>query len=136
MQTNKLGAKLREIRKSKKLTQAQLAAASDVSQGTIGNIESGLRGYGESLVNIARALGVTPEFLRGEKGHEEKGKQSLKLAKEVATNRDRVSGDEITELIQLYCQATEEGKKQIIRMARQAEKPERLRNISSTNDKR
>ena len=66
METNKLGGILRTARKAKKLTQAGLAAKAGVSQGTIGNIESGLRGYGESLVDIAKALEVSPEYLRGE----------------------------------------------------------------------
>lgn len=61
-----LGEILRSKRKSNGLTQAQLAAKAGVSQGTIGNIESGIRGYGESLVDIARALEVSVEHLRGE----------------------------------------------------------------------
>lgn len=58
--------RLRRLRKAAGLTQAQLARAAGVSQGTIGNIESGLRGYGESLVDIAKALNVPAEYLRGE----------------------------------------------------------------------
>jgi len=37
-----------------------------LTQGTIGNIESGIRGYGESLLDIAKALGVDPAYLRME----------------------------------------------------------------------
>lgn len=48
------------------LTQAALARAAGVSQGTIGNIESGQRGYGESLVDIAKALEVSAAYLRCE----------------------------------------------------------------------
>lgn len=59
--------RLIRLRKAAGFTQSQLAAAAKVSQGTIGNIESGLRGYGESIVNIAAALGVSPEYLRCEK---------------------------------------------------------------------
>lgn len=58
--------RLIRLRKERDLTQAKLANAAGVSQGTIGNLESGLRGYGESIVNIAAALGVTPEYLRVE----------------------------------------------------------------------
>jgi transcriptional regulator with XRE-family HTH domain len=60
------GARLRRLREAAGFTQAKLAAAAGVSQGTIGNVESGLRGYGRSLINIARVLGVSPEYLTGE----------------------------------------------------------------------
>ncbi|WP_312463519.1 LexA family transcriptional regulator [Comamonas sp.] len=56
--------RLRRLRLERKMSQAKLAQAAKVSQGTIGNIESGVRGYGESIVDIAAALGVTPEYLR------------------------------------------------------------------------
>ena len=56
--------RLKRLRKNEKLTQQQLAEKAGCSTGTIGNIESGLRGYGESVVRIARALEVTPEYLQ------------------------------------------------------------------------
>lgn len=59
-------ARLKRLRKAAGLTQTALARAAGVAQSTIGNIESGTRGYGESLVNIARELGVPPEYLRCE----------------------------------------------------------------------
>lgn len=49
------------------MSQAALAKAAGLSgQGAIGNIENDTRGYGASIIDIARALGTTPEFLRGE----------------------------------------------------------------------
>lgn len=48
------------------MSQSKLAAAAKVSQGAIGNIESGTRGYGESIIDIAAALGVSPDYLRGQ----------------------------------------------------------------------
>lgn len=73
MNKETLGARLRATRKAKQLTQAQLAQRAGLTQGTIGNIESGIRGYGESLLDIAKALGVTPAYLRmeAEAPHEE-----------------------------------------------------------------
>lgn len=59
-------ARLKRLRKAAGLTQAGLARAAGVVQSTIGNIESGTRGYGESLVDIAKALRVPPEYLRCE----------------------------------------------------------------------
>jgi transcriptional regulator with XRE-family HTH domain len=61
-----LPARLKRLRKAAGLTQAGLARAAGVVQSTIGNIESGTRGYGESLVDIAKVLRVPPEYLRCE----------------------------------------------------------------------
>lgn len=58
--------RLKRLRKAKGLTQPELAKRAGVSQGTIGNLETGLRGYGESIVSIAAALGVPPEYLQCE----------------------------------------------------------------------
>lgn len=66
MENETIAARLLRLRKEAGLTQVQLAQKSKVTQGTIGNIESGSRGYGESIVDIASALKVTPEYLRGE----------------------------------------------------------------------
>ena len=64
MSSETIRDRLRRLRKVAGFTQGQLAAKAQVSQGTIGNLESGVRGYGESIVDIARALNVTPDFLR------------------------------------------------------------------------
>lgn len=45
------------------LTQDQLAQRAKVSQGTIGNMESGTRKKPRDLLTIAEALGVRPEWL-------------------------------------------------------------------------
>ena len=58
------GLRLARLRKAAKLTQFELAKSAGCSTSTIGNIESGIRGYGESVIGIARALGVTPEYLQ------------------------------------------------------------------------
>lgn len=58
-----LGERLRRLRKLANLTQLELAAKTGLGQSAIGNIESGTRGYGASIVDIAKALGTTPEYL-------------------------------------------------------------------------
>lgn len=61
-------SKLKAARERKGLTQTQLAKLAGVSQGTIGNIEAGTRGYGASVVRIAKVLDVTPEYLTSNDG--------------------------------------------------------------------
>ena len=60
--------RLRLAREQRGWTQSQLAAASDVSQGTIGNIESGARQSRGSLPKIAKALGVSHDWLADGEG--------------------------------------------------------------------
>lgn len=59
-----IGDRLKRLRKAAGLTQAQLAKAVGLSQSAIGNIEAGLRGYGESVVFIAEALKTEPQVLQ------------------------------------------------------------------------
>ena len=62
-----IGKRLKNLREAKGLSQSSLAKLAGLkSQGTIGNIESESRGYGESIVDIARVLSTTPDYLRGE----------------------------------------------------------------------
>lgn len=64
-----IGKRLARIRKEKGMSQATLARLAGLSgQGAIGNIERDTRGYGASIIDIARALGTTPEHLRMEDG--------------------------------------------------------------------
>lgn len=60
-----LGERLKRERAARGWTQAGLAVRAGVSQSLIGNIESGIRGYGESIIDVARALKVDPDYLRG-----------------------------------------------------------------------
>lgn len=60
-----IAQRLKRLRTEKGLSQGDLAKAAGLkSQGTIGNIEREMRGYGESVVDIAKALGVSPDYLR------------------------------------------------------------------------
>lgn len=59
-----IGDRCKRIRESLGMSQPALAKAAGVSNGTIGNLEAGLRKQPRELVAIARALGVTPEWLQ------------------------------------------------------------------------
>lgn len=60
-----LGERLRQIRREARLTQAELAERARVSQQTVSKLESGRARSTKELVAIARALGVTADYLYG-----------------------------------------------------------------------
>lgn len=60
--------RLQHARDLKGWSQAQLAAASGLSQSTIGNIEAGTRKAKGSLPEIAKALGVNHDWLANDIG--------------------------------------------------------------------
>lgn len=59
-----IASRLAAARTNKGWTQAQLAKEAGVSQGTVGNIESGVRRSHGSLPRLAEALGVSHNWLR------------------------------------------------------------------------
>lgn len=65
---NTIAERLKNAREAANLTQPELASKAGVSQGTIGNIESGIRKRPRDLLSIASALNVNPEWLETGKG--------------------------------------------------------------------
>ena len=60
----RIGLRIAELRKSKGLTQAQLAEKTGFSQSNIGRIETGRYSVGlDVLASIAEALGATVELV-------------------------------------------------------------------------
>lgn len=60
-----IATRLKRLREARGLSQGELARRVGFkSQSGIGNIESGTRGYGAKIIDIARELGTTPEYLR------------------------------------------------------------------------
>lgn len=59
-----LNARIKRLRKERGLTQEQLARLSGLSQTSISDLERGRNDGSEYLVEIAKALGVTAEFLK------------------------------------------------------------------------
>lgn len=61
---NTIADRLIHARSRANLTQEEVATRAHVSQGTIGNIESGIRKNPRELLAIAAAVGVRPEWLK------------------------------------------------------------------------
>lgn len=59
-----IGERLKRLRVAKELTQGALAKFADIGQSAIGNIEADTRGYGASVVPIAKALDTNPDYLQ------------------------------------------------------------------------
>ena len=57
------GERLKAARTHAQLTQSELARRAGVGQSAVGNIEAGLRGFGASVLQMARACGVDPNWL-------------------------------------------------------------------------
>lgn len=63
-----IGSRVKQRRKELGWSQVKLARLAGVSQGTIGNLESGLRDKPKDLLSIARALGLNPDYLETGEG--------------------------------------------------------------------
>lgn len=68
MKLETLAERLVWARERKEWTQQELADKAGVSQGTIGNLESGARLTARKIASIARALEVDPNWLADNKG--------------------------------------------------------------------
>jgi transcriptional regulator with XRE-family HTH domain len=106
-----LAERLIQARTHREMSQQELANRAGVSQGTIGNLEAGLRLTSRSISLIAKALDV----------------EVLWLAEGVGPmNRDQIENsdgvDDLACLVMLYCQSTDAGRQRIITYAQQTEK--------------
>lgn len=68
---NSIAERLKQAREAKGFSQGQLAEAAGVTQGTIGNIESGARKRPRDILSIAAALGVDAAWLQDGHGTRE-----------------------------------------------------------------
>ncbi len=71
----KIGDRIRRLRKEAGLSQAALAKLAGISQAVIGNAESGYRERPRDLLSLAMALGVDPYYL--ETGKSSQGPEAL-----------------------------------------------------------
>lgn len=66
---NTIAERLKQAREALGLSQLEVAIAAGVKQGTIGNIEAGLRSRPRELLAIAAAVKVSPQWLLTGKEH-------------------------------------------------------------------
>ena len=72
-----VGDRVRECRRSRKWSQAELAKRASVSQVTISHVENNMSDQSKFLPQLASALGVSSEYLLSGKEYIEKNKGSL-----------------------------------------------------------
>lgn len=89
-----LGGRVKWARVQRRMSQPGLAAAAGVRQGTIGNLESGLRKKPRELLSIAAALGASPTWLETGKGEWDALAASAANATRSGTLFDELSDDE------------------------------------------
>ena len=91
-----LAKRLRHAREDRDLTQTGLAKLAGVSQGTIGNIEAGIRGGLQSLAPIAMALQINYLWLRDGNGEMNSSTPTdgLPLSRELLDHLATVAPDE------------------------------------------
>ena len=89
------GERIAALRMAKGLSQTQLAKAADLSQATIGKLESGISSGSSHLHRIARVLGTTPEYLTGETDDPSEGALPVPSAQTLADQLDLVEVQEI-----------------------------------------
>jgi transcriptional regulator with XRE-family HTH domain len=112
-----LAKRLTWARERAKLTQEELAKKAGVSQGTIGNLEAGIRDTARKITSIARALDVDVNWLADGEGPApdqvvETSTPKGREARLIAAYED----EEV--LLDLYRRAGDRGKGEIIAGAR------------------
>lgn len=111
-----LAKRLVWARTRKDLTQEELAKKAGVSQGTIGNLEAGIRDTARKITSIARALDVDANWLA-----DNKGAAPNQLAVVPAKRRDArmvLAYDDEEELFDLYRRTDDRGRREIIKGAK------------------
>lgn len=112
-----LAKRLAWARAKKELSQQELAQKSGVKQGTIGNLEAGIRGTARRITSIADALGVDASWLATGDGRPFPSEE-----KENVTYIERVNSEEM-ELLEAYrLTKDEEGRQSIMSAANAVQK--------------
>ena len=113
------------------LSQQDLARAADVSQGTIGNLEAGIRNTARKITSIAAALGVDPGWLADGTGHPIPGTGHIVPAPIAVDSADL---EFAVKLLALVAQSTPAGRQQIMDSALSAKKISSISDKTASND--
>lgn len=97
-----VGKRIREVRKSKGMTQDQLAAATSLSKSFISEVENDSRNASaKNLLNIANALGASVEYLlRGVSAGAQQPESAVTIPTQLAAAAERL-GLSFTETLDL-----------------------------------
>lgn len=136
---NTIAERLKQARDEQNLSQKQLAKKSGVSQGTIGNVESGARKDPRELLAIARALGVDPEWLKS--GNGRKNTNALERAAEALNQRTAGHHPDITPTqtletylreLSAYLSVLDEGERELagVLLSQLAKKPDDYQRVA------
>lgn len=113
-----LAKRLQWARDQKKWTQEVLANEAGVSQGTIGNLEAGIRDTARKIASIARALEVDVSWLADGKGPMPPDKDSPVEAKPPRSTRMVLAYEDEQDLFDLYRRTDDRGRDEVMREAR------------------
>lgn len=114
-----LGQRIREERTKYRLTQEQLAEAAQVNESYVGQVERGEKNPSlETVVNIARSLGVTVDYLL----QEEINVEPNGLINELVSLAKNKEPDELRLMLNIW--------RMISEYSSQLKKNKRLENIS------
>lgn len=113
----KIGERVRQARKEKRMSQGELAAKVGIKQPTLSELENGDSGSSSYLPSIASILGVSALWLQTGKGQRESNAEQKDDAVELL---------KISELVALYVQATDSGRELILSTANNVGKRESI----------
>lgn len=92
---------VKKIMKEEKINQKELSIKSGVSEASLSRYLSGaLKPRMDIIINVAKALGVTPNVLTGE-GNVKKEDSYAETISIVARNRNKLTDDEKMEIIKI-----------------------------------
>ena len=124
-----LAERLKWARTQKDLSQEQLAKAAGVSQGTIGNLESGIRDTARKITSIAAAAGVDPTWLAEGVGSPDKSVARIGVSDET------LIASQLNKIVTAFLGADHEGRAHLLRLADAIETQRRAGAVdSAAND--
>lgn len=95
------GIRVKRIMNEKKLSQRKLSELSGVSVASLCRYINGAEPRMDIVINVAEALGVTPDFLLGKTNEIDVVQPFVETRKLVARNKNLLTDEQKTELIKI-----------------------------------